>query len=655
VYPVGKATRQMQRLRSYGAVLILPFTFSLLLLLAPVLPAVFRPAPTASAAALPAATPTPVTAGQAAVAQAIQTTTTAAREAPTSSPAPTQVSTAAQTPTQTATVEQARTPEPPSTSTLPSARPLNAPEAVAGASTTASKPTPTVPAPTPTPSSPYRLPWPGGETLNVIQGNNSAFSHSGIEAYAWDFSMPTGSIIEAARGGTVRYVREDSNAGGDDVNLFGWAGNYLVIDHGDGTSGLYMHLMYHGALVSVGQKVQQGEPIALSGGTGFATGPHLHFMVERTEPGSWYDQSLPATFADVASDGGVPKQNQTYTSGNAAAAYWQSGNVVNRVELPAVDLPRPAASVVPGVQGTGVFAWPLAGPVISPATAQQPVVLVGGAAGANVLAADTGTVVFAGTEDVSVTVVIDHGNGYLTVYARLLKALVLPGDIVQRGQPIGVLGQLIPGLPVHVAVMLYDHGQPVDAASRFRSGLGPAPLPQVQAPNLVGMTAAEVAKAVAGLPITVAVDPPASSATVAAGLVASQQPAAGSLIDIRSVIHTTPSDGPPTPSPTSTSTATPPSSVTAAPSAPSATPAASPTAGHAAPAPATATAGATPSTATPRPSNTASTPPPTASATATARATVTVAATATTRPAVAATTTSAAGTASPSATGVTKR
>ncbi len=635
---MGETTRQMQRLLSHGAALILPLMFSLLLLLAPVLPTAFQSTPTASAAALPAtATPGPVTTGQATVARAAQTT--ARGEAPTSSSAPAQTPTAAQSPTQTAPDEQARTPESPATATtatLPSARPLNAPEAVAGASTTAAKPTPTVPAPTPTPSSPYRLPWPGGESLNVIQGNNSAFSHTGIEAYAWDFSMPTGSIIEAARGGTVRYLREDSNAGGGDVNLFGWAGNYLVIDHGDGTSGLYMHLMYHGALVSVGQKVQQGEPIALGGGTGFATGPHLHFMVERTEPGSWYDQSLPVTFADVASDGGVPKQNQTYTSGNAADAYWQSGNVVNRVELPAVDLPRPTASAVPGVQGTGVFTWPLAGPVITAATAQQPVVLVGGAAGVDVVAADTGTVVFAGTEGVSVTVVIDHGNGDLTVYARLLKALILPGDIVQRGQPIGVLGQLIPGLPVHLAVMLYDHGQPVDPVSRFRSGLGPAPLPQVKAPNLVGMTAAQVAKAVAGLPITVTTDPPASSATVAAGLVASQQPGAGSLVDIRSVIHTTPSNGPPTPSPTPTSTVAPPSS---------ASPALPATSGHAAPPAATATTAASPPAATPHPSSTVPTTSPTTSATTTTRATATVgatatvAATATTRTAVTATTT----------------
>ncbi|MGI8914114.1 MAG: peptidoglycan DD-metalloendopeptidase family protein [Chloroflexota bacterium] len=536
------------RLRAQSMVLVFPLLLTILLLLAPVMPGPVPPIGTASAAVLP---PSPTSAPVfAAPTTAPAPTSEYALPDATLPPATNQGNGRGPT-TVPATPADAPAAAPTVSALLPSARPLNAPEAVAAASTTHAIPTPTIPPPSPTPSSPYRLPWPGGEAFSVVQGYSTTFTHQGVEAFAWDFTMPTGSVIEAARGGTVRYVRDDSNTGGDDVNLFGWAGNYVVIDHGDGTSGLYLHLMYHGLLVRIGQQVQQGEPIGISGGTGYATGPHLHFMVERTEPGAWYDQSVPATFADVAGNG-VPVQGQNYTSGNAASPYWQSGRVVNRIELPAVGLPRPQTTAVPGLQATGTYAWPVAGPVISAATAQQPVALIGGGAGATVVAADTGTVVFAGTDGVSVTVVIDHGNGVLTVYARLVRALVLPGDIVQRGQVIGVMGQIIAGLPVHVAVALYDHGQAVDPVARFRSGLAAAPTPQLKLPNLVGMTAAQVAKAVAGLPLTVATDPPQSSATVAAGLVAIQQPAAGSLVDIRSVVHTSPSSGPPTPTPTVT-------------------------------------------------------------------------------------------------------
>lgn len=534
---------QRSTLRAAGAALVLPLVLSLLLLLAPLMPDALRATATA-AAPRPTATPSAV-AQVAGAAKAVSTAaTTVASSAATSAP-----TIAGHTATAEPTVPAT------AAATLPAARPLNAPEAVAGASKTQRSPSPTPLPPTPTPTSPYRLPWPGGEAFTVVQGNNSTFSHQGLEAFAWDFSMPTGSVIEAARAGTVRYLREDSSAGGGDINLFGWAGNYVVIDQGDGTSALYMHLMLHGTLVRVGQQVQQGQPIAYSGSTGFSTGPHLHFMVERTEPGVWYDQSLPATFADVAGNG-VPLQNQTVTSGNATSTYWHSADVVDRIELPDVELPRPAVTPVPGLVGAGTLAWPLNGSVISPTTAQQPAALISAVAGQSVLAAEIGTVVFSGTDGPSVSVEIDHGNGAVTLYARLLRALVVPGDIVQRGQPIGIAGQLIAGLPVHVALAVYLHGQPVDPTAQFHWNLPPPPPPQVQAPNLAGLNPVQAAKALAGLPLTLATDPAQPSTTVAAGMVQSQQPPAG-LVAIHSVIHITPSSGPVTPTPLPTAPAAP--------------------------------------------------------------------------------------------------
>ncbi|HEV7215282.1 MAG TPA: NBR1-Ig-like domain-containing protein, partial [Chloroflexota bacterium] len=192
--------------------------------------------------------------------------------------------------------------------------------------------------PLPTPpaaSSPYRLPWPGGVSVTCVQGNHGSFSHTGAQAYAWDFAMPTGSVIEAARAGVVRYVGLDSNVGGvnwkEDVSQ----ANYIVIDQGDGTSGAYLHLMFHGALVKVGDNVRQGQPIAYSGATGFASGPHLHFQVEKTDSESWFSQSLPVRFADVASNNGVPVQGSDYVSGNAPTSISSAPVVVNITNAPA--------------------------------------------------------------------------------------------------------------------------------------------------------------------------------------------------------------------------------------------------------------------------------------------------------------------------------
>src|SRR5690606_150933 len=61
---------------------------------------------------------------------------------------------------------------------------------------------------------------------------------------------------------------------------YGGRANYVRILHADGTMALYAHLKPEGVLVRVGQRVRQGQQIALSGNTGFSTAPHLHFVVQ---------------------------------------------------------------------------------------------------------------------------------------------------------------------------------------------------------------------------------------------------------------------------------------------------------------------------------------------------------------------------------------
>ncbi|MFH1211650.1 MAG: M23 family metallopeptidase, partial [Candidatus Woesearchaeota archaeon] len=74
----------------------------------------------------------------------------------------------------------------------------------------------------------------------------------------------------------------------------------------------YLHLKFKGSLVKTGVRVKKGQPIALSGNTGFTTAPHLHFIVFRlnnTEIG-W--ESLKVRFNKRVfvdrSDGPIPRK-----------------------------------------------------------------------------------------------------------------------------------------------------------------------------------------------------------------------------------------------------------------------------------------------------------------------------------------------------------
>lgn len=169
----------------------------------------------------------------------------------------------------------------------------------------------------------YKLPYPAGMS-SIVTLAPGVGGHTGMQAHATDFAMPLGSTIVATRSGRVKLVKENSNVCGCSSS-FGNSANYVVIDHGDGTQALYLHLQYNGALVNVGDQVQQGQPIAKSGMTGWTCGsgpggcgPHLHYQVERN--GIWFTSSVPSSFADIATNGGVPQSGRSYVSGNQASS-----------------------------------------------------------------------------------------------------------------------------------------------------------------------------------------------------------------------------------------------------------------------------------------------------------------------------------------------
>ena len=159
----------------------------------------------------------------------------------------------------------------------------------------------------PVSETPYLLPFPAGQTFLCVQSNRGVVSHRGREQFAYDFAMPVGTGVCAARAGTVTKVVMDHDGHG-----YKWPNNLIVVQHDDGTFGNYLHLKQNGAYVSVGDHVEQGQVIAASGHVGNSMMPHLHFHVTDAERKG----TIPVVFGDLKRDAGIPRMFKWYTSGN---------------------------------------------------------------------------------------------------------------------------------------------------------------------------------------------------------------------------------------------------------------------------------------------------------------------------------------------------
>ncbi len=101
-------------------------------------------------------------------------------------------------------------------------------------------------------------------------------THEGL-----DYAVPSGTPVHALNRGRVVLAQ----------SLY-FEGGFVVIDHGQGLMTLYLHLSHID--VKPGDEVVRGQQIASSGGTGRATGPHLHIAVRWL--GTYLD---PATFLEL--------------------------------------------------------------------------------------------------------------------------------------------------------------------------------------------------------------------------------------------------------------------------------------------------------------------------------------------------------------------
>ena len=154
---------------------------------------------------------------------------------------------------------------------------------------------PGAPAP---PTVAYAQPFYPGTKFDVAQGFNGAFSHHDLQSrYALDLGVPKGTPVVAARAGVVMQVEDEFHGHGVDLEKYGDRANYVRVLHDDGSMAVYAHLAPGTVLVRPGERVAVGGFLARSGDTGFTTGPHLHFVVQRNAGMSL--ESIPFAMAGV--------------------------------------------------------------------------------------------------------------------------------------------------------------------------------------------------------------------------------------------------------------------------------------------------------------------------------------------------------------------
>lgn len=95
------------------------------------------------------------------------------------------------------------------------------------------------------------------------------------------------------------------------------------------------------------------------------------------------------------------------------------------------------------VVASGQFIWPASGSISQNYAWYHPGIDIANSSAPNILAADAGKVIVSGWPDnygYGNRVLIDHQNGFVTLYAHLQKLFVVPGQTVKRGDPVGQMG-----------------------------------------------------------------------------------------------------------------------------------------------------------------------------------------------------------------------
>jgi len=159
----------------------------------------------------------------------------------------------------------------------------------------------------------YLAPFSAGRDFPITQAFPDAVTHHTFDSvYAVAIAMPVGTDVLAARDGVVFDIASDNYRGGLDMSRDGDSANIVRILHEDGTFSLYAHLNWNSIRVKPGDRVRAGQYIANSGNTGYTSGPHLRFSVQRNA--GLTVEAIPVVFKGPNSASVVPATGDVLTA-----------------------------------------------------------------------------------------------------------------------------------------------------------------------------------------------------------------------------------------------------------------------------------------------------------------------------------------------------
>lgn len=124
----------------------------------------------------------------------------------------------------------------------------------------------------------YTLPFDPAAGVRVHQAAHGSASHHDLQnRHAWDFALAEGSVVLAARGGRIMATHGSACC---PSRVPGDGGNWVRVEHADGSMAIYAHLQPGSLQVRAGQAISTGQALARVGNTGYSTAPHLHFAVQ---------------------------------------------------------------------------------------------------------------------------------------------------------------------------------------------------------------------------------------------------------------------------------------------------------------------------------------------------------------------------------------